>query len=266
MKRLASRVVLGFTALLPTVSVGAQAQPSPSKWSLGWKEGYCTLSTGSMETLGISLWQTPGDPRPILYVAGSPGLLPDPGKKVTVQLSPSGETFPVDVYKRAETAKSRVLSLSGLGYKFPEAFARSTELRLVGGPKPVSITMANADKAVAGLRQQCIDRKLPDWGIDPQRYHAMREPPVEVEGSKSWPTEDDYPPEALDASQTGRVVVRVVVDATGKVIDCATAASSGAESLDDITCRVVRARGQFHPAIGPDGRPTVAAIIRVVRY
>jgi protein TonB len=61
----------------------------------------------------------------------------------------------------------------------------------------------------------------------------------------------DYP-RAAQGSQ-GTVEARLTISATGAVIGCAIARSSGNAVLDETTCRLIRQRFRFNPARDEQG-------------
>jgi TonB family protein len=77
----------------------------------------------------------------------------------------------------------------------------------------------------------------------------------------SWFSENDYPVEALKNGDEGSVEFEVEVDALGRSGNCRIIASSGHPLLDGVTCNVLRARAQFRPAVGPDGK-AVSSVYR----
>ena len=68
-------------------------------------------------------------------------------------------------------------------------------------------------------------------------------------------TPDDYPLFALWNEDQGTAKVRMEVDETGSVSDCAVVESSGSRSLDSATCRILEERARFTPAFDRTGRP-----------
>src|SRR5947208_275176 len=122
------RSVIGLAALSVAVQPSPQTQSPapPTVWNLDWQLPHCRISTGSPETIGLSLWMTPGDPDPAIYLIGSRDALPEIGKyTVTVALAPSGETFQASVFERGVGQKRRIVILSRLRDKFPAAFAKA---------------------------------------------------------------------------------------------------------------------------------------------
>lgn len=86
--------------------------------------------------------------------------------------------------------------------------------------------------------------------------------PVPIGDPAQWFPPDAYPPDAIRASRSGRVVVSVGVDSAGKVVTCAVAVSSGTTSLDQRTCALALASGRFDPATDRRGR-SVASIYKL---
>src|SRR5438094_822358 len=113
------RIFAGLIAISGAVQESAQAQPAPPPtkvWNLEWQDSHCTISTGTAKTLGLSLWMTPGDPDPDLYLVGS-SVPANVGKSVTVAVVPTGETFRAEVDDRA-AGNARILKLVKLKHKF----------------------------------------------------------------------------------------------------------------------------------------------------
>ncbi len=71
---------------------------------------------------------------------------------------------------------------------------------------------------------------------------------------------DDYPSAAQRNEEEGTVRVRLTVGANGRVSDCSVTQSSGSSSLDAATCRIIRSRGRFTPAVDAAGNPTTDTV------
>lgn len=70
-------------------------------------------------------------------------------------------------------------------------------------------------------------------------------------------TTDDYPADALRRGEQGTVSARITIDASGAVIDCTIAKSSGSELLDATTCAVIRSRAHYLAVSEADRIPVV---------
>lgn len=64
----------------------------------------------------------------------------------------------------------------------------------------------------------------------------------------SWISPADYPHSARASHASGTSHVELMVSATGKVTSCKIVESSGFSDLDEATCNLLLARGQFIPA------------------
>ena len=77
---------------------------------------------------------------------------------------------------------------------------------------------------------------------------------------------DDYPPEAIRASEQGRVVAKLWIDPSGRVVSCTVLQTSGSVSLDQATCRIALDKVSFVPATDRRGRPVAATYTLPVRW
>lgn len=77
---------------------------------------------------------------------------------------------------------------------------------------------------------------------------------------------DSYPDDARDQGEEGLVRAALSVGANGRVSGCRIAASSGHDSLDQATCRVVLQRVRFEPARDSEGRAISSPYPLAVRW
>ena len=68
---------------------------------------------------------------------------------------------------------------------------------------------------------------------------------------------DDYPADAQRNNEQGTVTVDMLIGTDGRVTGCTVTGSSGSRSLDNATCRILRSRARFDPALDAQGRPTL---------
>ncbi|QIG80421.1 energy transducer TonB [Stakelama tenebrarum] len=69
-----------------------------------------------------------------------------------------------------------------------------------------------------------------------------------------WITAAQYPQGARDAGEEGTVGYVLLVDAEGKVTNCAISRPTRSWRLDTATCRILRERARFTPARDAQGR------------
>jgi TonB family protein len=71
---------------------------------------------------------------------------------------------------------------------------------------------------------------------------------------------DDYPASAARAGEEGPVGFRVDIGEDGRIAACAIIATSGSPALDLATCRLLRSRARFMPALDRKGRATTDSL------
>jgi TonB family protein len=77
---------------------------------------------------------------------------------------------------------------------------------------------------------------------------------------------DDYPAEAWYNDEEGVVAFRLLIGTNGDIRDCQVVRSSGAPSLDEATCLIMRTRPRFTAAVGLDGRPAEDSLEARIRW
>jgi TonB family protein len=165
---------------------------------------------------------------------------------------------------RTNSSGRREIGVPKVSTEFLAAFAKADEIQFVMPGNTISVPVRGAGKAAAAL-EQCLVQKLPEWGIDPTTYLALRRPPVTVDGDVLIAGEE-YPGVSIQNNEQGIVIARLGVDASGKVTSCAVLVSSNSSNLDRATCTIAVIRWKFHPAIGADGKPTAAPRVIGVEF
>jgi protein TonB len=77
---------------------------------------------------------------------------------------------------------------------------------------------------------------------------------------------DAYPPAAIRAEESGRVVAKLTIGTDGRVTDCVVTTSSNSSSLDQATCRIAKSRVRYSPALDAAGNPIAATTSLPVRW
>ena len=67
-------------------------------------------------------------------------------------------------------------------------------------------------------------------------------------------SDDDYPAEAIRHEEQGTVAYRLQINRRGRVAECSIVSSSGSDTLDDATCRIIEDRARFEPARDTAGK------------
>lgn len=114
----------------------------------------------------------------------------------------------------------------------------------------------------------CDDHLLRSLGVDVEALRGLLRMPTPVGGGGigQWVRSWDYPPEVLRRGGTGTVIMRLTIDANGRVNNCEVAASSGHGLLDQTSCAILSTRGRYEPALSQDGRPVEVTTVATLSW
>lgn len=244
------------------LGAGAVRAESPEgRWRVDWVDSRCTLvrqETG-IRPLLFMLDMLPGsgalrvtivDPAWSDFAAAEAAGMP-------VVLEPGG--LVTGTARAIRNPAGNGVELWGIDESALAAFAaaRSVGLGRDGG-MALQIPLPGAEAAVRSLRG-CADKALLSWGVDPAARAALsRFPKPAGGGPLSWFRAKDYPKSARRNRIAGNVVVRIAVDVAGRPAGCDVVESAGHAALDERTCRVIRERGRFEPALDSRGKPVAS--------
>lgn len=256
--------------LIASVSLAAtaQARQPAQAWQVERGKQYCAMGAGLVGAtpLTFGFRMVPGTEVGQLIFArrGESFAKFQFGEKVSVTAGPSGARYE-GWARTAQRGDVRTLLIEGIDPAILSALSAPVELRVASGD---DIRLKVPFPAEGGARlafQKCIDAALKEWGVDPQRQASLKQRP-RLGARRTWITPDDYPALAVRQGISGDVVIRVAVEADGRVSRCDVVVSSGSAELDGTTCRVTRQRARLDPAIGADGAPTAADMVTTVRW
>lgn len=95
---------------------------------------------------------------------------------------------------------------------------------------------------------------------------SLARPAIPSSEPRGWITPQDYPLLALQDGRGGAVGFTVAVGADGAVKSCRVTAPSGSPDLDEATCKVVKQKAIFHPALNPNGAPVAGTYSARVQW
>ena len=116
------------------------------------------------------------------------------------------------------------------------------------------------------LVEECRTTLIDYWnGSEAKRAQFKQGPRLDKPVARLFST-SDYPDQAISERQAGTTHVIGLVDEKGELADCMVGATSGIAVLDAQTCIMIKTRGRFEPAIGPDDKPTKSVFQTRVRW
>jgi len=104
---------------------------------------------------------------------------------------------------------------------------------------------------------------IPPQSVPPaamQPSGQMIREPQEQGTAQSYLSPDDYPAAARGSGAEGKVRFTLTIDPGGRVAGCVITRSSGSAVLDAATCRIIRRRARYTPAVDANGAATSGTI------
>ena len=129
----------------------------------------------------------------------------------------------------------------------------------------VRLELGPMKDAIAAL-DKCTDNLVSQWGLDPTEQRERATPPEPANDPANWFRASDYPAGLNRAGLSGAVVMRLIVDATGSVKDCAVAKAGGDKAFEELTCKLAIQRARFRPATGKTGAPIASVWIKRINW
>jgi TonB family protein len=99
---------------------------------------------------------------------------------------------------------------------------------------------------------KCTRESLSDWGVDTELEEKIVRPAWPVNPTR-WLSDADYPAAMIARRKESDVVVRLLVDASGKVTKCTSISHFAEKEFNRITCERITERARFEPAELADG-------------
>ncbi|GAA4642075.1 hypothetical protein GCM10023115_03610 [Pontixanthobacter gangjinensis] len=135
---------------------------------------------------------------------------------------------------------------------------RAAEIRsfdiVKGVEQPVSLQLGTLEGAMRAINT-CMDDLVRTWGYDPEVQRTRISGPKPSNNPSQWIRSSGYPAGALRKGLSGSVRFRLDIDQEGVVTDCIIQESYSDPIFRDATCKLIKSRASFEPAIGADGKP-----------
>ena len=248
------------TALLAAASPGASPPlPTAGPWNVDYAASSCVASrvyANGERTLTLALRPSP--------IAGTMQIIVVRDDRSNVSANQHGATI--------GDASGTVIRASQLDYAVPGKPPKSVSLvtltdaqfATLGGQdewrlrgevgRPVRLAMRQLVEVKAELGN-CLADLTTYWNMAPITVVGLKSQARPMQPLGRYFSPFDYPQQAMREHNTGLVAVRLMIDASGKIADCATMQTSGSAILDAMSCIVLRERARYTPAMGLDGTP-----------
>lgn len=120
---------------------------------------------------------------------------------------------------------------------------------IVQAPVMVAPPMQTVREAPPVIHVEAPPAPKPSMAVGPQPRGRPQE----------WLTTDDYPSSAMREGVQGVTGYRLDIGTDGRATGCNVTSSSGSQTLDDTTCRLLLRRARFKPAQDQGGQPIASS-------
>lgn len=262
---------IGLAMALLFSAPAAHAQDAPvvlqptSQWRVNYADNECQLLRifGTGEQMVALRFARSASSETFDFVLAAPAMPHFAHRlKVTLRLDPQGvetesDGFSSNIVGREE----RFLRIFDADASLLSQFTPEQILTVRAQNTTFRINLINVRAALTAL-QTCQDDLLTGWGFDLVAYRALRSAPNPVGNEANWVRTSDYP----ETGASGITTMRLVIGLNGRVANCLVVVPSGSPRLDTAACDALTNRARFEPAIGADGVPTEASILKRVRW
>ncbi len=276
-----------FLSLIPLPAMAAPKEPqvlaSTIKWEINYDKEACHLlnkfGTGDDEvTLRMTRYR-PGDQFDIslygprfksdtTYVQTEVSFDPNPPQKRLALAATVGKKLPLlllgglhlihDIQDK--DAKTKIAAVT------PEQEGKVTGITLkLKRKQPIFLKTGSLAGPLRAMRK-CTDDLIQSWGYEPAQFARIKDGPVPLSSLETWLKGSDYPFLALVQNESGEVQFRLEVNPDGSVGNCHILYRTSPDQFADHTCKLLRERAKFLPAVDITGMPTRWYYINKVRW
>jgi TonB family protein len=144
----------------------------------------------------------------------------------------------------------------------------AAEFALVREAKIIALRSAGLDESFELSDMAPMMKLLDDCLANLRRAFNMTDPETEKSNLQRRASGNlggvishkDYPRDALDRRQGGKLRYVLLIDEAGRVADCSIVETSGFAALDAQACILLKTRARFRNALGSDGKPAKDAV------
>lgn len=133
------------------------------------------------------------------------------------------------------------------------------------GRRPVRLELGSMRATLKALRA-CTTSLVKSWGLDPDVQANLTRAATPESDPGRWLHSSDYPEELLRQGKNGFVRFRLSVSETGTVTDCYIQQKMNPAEFDAISCKLIKKRAKFNPALDAGGNPVASYFVASVLW
>lgn len=147
----------------------------------------------------------------------------------------------------------------------PAVEAAVTNVTIRVSNRTITLNLGSMGPPMAEIRK-CGDDLVKEWGLDPVEQEALAIGPKPKSNPGLWLSSSDYPQEALAAGHQAIVRFRLMIDASGKVTNCAVQSAIAKGNFGKISCDLLTRRARFEPALTTNGLAKASYYVGKVKW
>lgn len=258
--------------LLAAIAALSSDSPAPleptTKWSIDYAEDQCFLSrtfgTGTDQII-LGFGVLPGAVNDQIFLIES-GRDAGGTRRISAVFDLGSGLEPVEASGLGIARKEggRITRLGAAAAEV-ERFRTAGQVVISADGQRYHLRLSGTQAAFAAA-DACKSDLMQEWGLDPKLVTDVKTRAEPARDPVTWLSPNDYPREAMIAGERGQAVARLDIGADGAVTGCAIVQSSGADSLDKVTCTLLRKRARFHPARDAAGKPVPSIWVQRFRW
>lgn len=159
-----------------------------------------------------------------------------------------------------------IWQIYGFDMNFLKNLPNDVTLRLKSKKYPEIALKLTGMQSIDDALDQCQRNLYKTFDLDYSQVEALSKLPRPQGNPGRWAMASDYPAAALSKDQEGLVRFMLEVDPDGRPEKCRILQSSGHQSLDDQTCKVLKKRAGFYPALDKKGERAASTWISRVNW
>ena len=137
-----------------------------------------------------------------------------------------------------------------------EVRRRSKAIRLATGPMDVPI----------GGMQACLEELASHWGIDVAAHRTLSRGATPANDPGTWIKSRDYPRDAIKSGEQAILNYRITVGEDRTPVECEIVRFTNATQFDEITCKRIKERARFEPALDAQGQPIRSVSFGTIQF
>jgi TonB family protein len=261
-------LVCSFLLVTATAAeAGSEPRAPTGQWTVSFADAQCVASRpyGTEE-------------EPVYFTLKAPAL----GEVMQISLIRKGRQGPIEqtavtIQADEQTPlKTNMLTFprKGTGLRVHLLNMASADFSRVRAAKNLKINSLGLSETLSlsqiepllKIMEKCVTDLRQVWNVsDPSGEQSALHERAKANLASLF-SDEDYPAMAIRKNQSGAARFVVLVDEAGRVADCTIIETSGIAVLDTQTCAIVKVRGKFVPARGPDGKPAKDAAIASIKW